>query len=274
MQKDSFFDEEIKEYYNYVKKTKIVNRNELNNLLISSSKAKFIKAYLYHVFIYAYQIYSHVTKQIEVDYPFIDFIQEGNLLLIEMVNNNKYTKDIKTFSLYYWYHLKRVLDNIILPRSKAVNLESYLKVLYFKDELYKILKHEPTIDELISFTSYKKHIIVHSLAPKDMLISPFDISTLDTYLEPVEFESEVVSNLSINTIKEVVLECIEFLSEDKKELIFEIYGLNGHHIKTLRQIAKEKGVSIQYISKTNQVLLQKIKRRNFRLLKEYRENNY
>ena len=107
MQKCDFIDECAKEYYEIVNKDKILNIRVLNNLLTTSNESKqmFIRSYLYQVFLYAYQIYSHVIDKVEVNYSFMDFVQDGNLLLIDMVSKEKYTSDIQTFSLYYWYYL-------------------------------------------------------------------------------------------------------------------------------------------------------------------------
>ena len=69
--------EEIREYYERVKSQRILTLKELETLLKKDdkiSKQEFVNAYLYYVFVYAYQIYSYFTKYLEFDYSFEDFL--------------------------------------------------------------------------------------------------------------------------------------------------------------------------------------------------------
>lgn len=272
---NSLLNEELKEYYNYVKTKKRLSCNELTALLNQKdnlSKKQFIEAYLYYVFIFAYRIYMRFTNEFDLNYSLMDFIQDGNLLLLKIIYNQKCMNDIGSFNLYFWLNLKRILEGHIVPTKTRITISRLRKLLETKDEFYKINRREATIEELMKLTNFSRPVIESIFINDNIDISELDDEYLAKYLGYYEFEEESIERLNQRCDREIIDICMKSLSKKQAHIITSLYGLEDGVPKTLDEIGKEYGFSKQYIHEINNNALSKMRRENYRILKKYHNN--
>lgn len=270
-------DKEIKEYYNYVKSQKTLSLKELDELLKKDdqvSKQKFINAYLYYVFVYAYQIYNYFAKYLEFNYSFEDFLQDGNLLLISLINRPLVKNSISLFSLYYWIKLKMVLEHKISNNKAKLALNKRLQILKARDDFFIINHREATISELVTLTKVSKNLVEAALLETPLDIESISENKVAHILGAHEIEEYVMDKIINGEDNEIINTCLLNLSEKEKMIVENVFGLNGDEVKSLGELAKEFHLSKQRIHQVKKKILKRIYDENKTLLDEYHKKRF
>jgi len=275
----SLVDEDLMVYYNYLKSQKRFTQKELENLLKKDdlySKRQFIEGYLYYSFVFSFNVYSKFTTSANINenYTVMDFIQDANLFLIDLIYNKKYSNNIELFNLYYWYKLKHILEKSIILSNVPKDKEYSAIIKKAQEDFYNINQREATIEELVELTSINKDIIKRVLSIKVCYLNDFNDEELANMIGYDDVLEKIINqSMRIETSK-VVEECLMCLSERSREFIHRIYGFNGANIETLTHIAEENNISRQAVHRIKERALVKIYKKNSKKLENYRKNNY
>lgn len=270
-------DKEIREYYNYVKSQKTLSLKELDELLKKDdqvSKQKFVNAYLYYVFIYTYQIYNYFTKYVEVNYSFEDFLQDGNLLLLSIIERPNVKISISLFSLYYWSSLKMVLERKTSNNKANLTLYKRLQILKARDDFFRINKREATTSELVALTKLSKTLVEASLLEPSLDIENISENKIAYIVGASEIEEYVMDKITQEEDSEFINTCLLDFDEKEKMIIENVFGLNENEVKTLGELAKELHVSKQYVHEIKKKTLKKLYSENKMNFDEYHKKRF
>ena len=265
-------DKEIQEYYNWVRLLKKLTKKEMIDLFDDkTSKQEFIRSYLYHVFIHACNIYSYFSKKIDINYSLMDYIQDSNLLLVELVYKDKY-EDYNVFCLFLYRKMCHLFEKKVLSYRKSLHISDILKLEMICDNFFKKNGREITLDELQKITNMRRDILMNFLYGETLDIDEIDDEALAVYMGYEEFENNSIENLMPCNSNVVARKCMECLNDRNREIIERIFGLNGNEPKSQSQIAREMGCTRQEISASKERSFRKILNEISPLLDEYRKN--
>lgn len=265
---------EIREYYNYVKSQKTLSLKELEALLEKDdqvSKRKFLNAYLYYVFVYAYQIYNYFTKYVEFNYSFEDFLQDGNLLLLSIIKEQNIKPKISSFSLYYWITLKRVLEHKICNHKATMTLNERVRIIKARDDFFRKNQREATINELVTLTKLSKNLVEAALLETSLDIENFSENKINYLIGSYEVEEYVIDKIINEKDCEIINQCLGDLTEKRRIIIEKFYGINENDEKSLSEIGEELNISKQCAHEMKNRSLKKIYKQNKRLLDLYHQ---
>jgi len=268
---------EIKEYYEYVKSQRTLSLKELDELLKKGdkiSKQEFVNAYLYYVFVYAYQIYSYFTKYLEFDYSFEDFLQDGNLLLLSLIDRPPVKDNISLFNWYYWVKLKMVLEHKISNNKAVLTLNKRLQVLKARDDFFRKNQREATIRELVSLTKLSKNLVESALLETSLDIENISENKIAYIIGAYEIEEYVMDKITQEEDSTFINTWLGDLNENEQKIVENIFGLNGNEVKSLGDLARESHVSRQYVHQVKKKIMKKLYSKNQTLLDEYYEKRF
>ena len=258
-------DGELNEYIRNIR-TYALTSAELSLLLKSSEyedKQRFIKGYLIRVVKYAINIHAKLTKYFDMPYSIMDFIQEGNEVLVKLIYSWE-SEDFKKFNFVFYTKFKRNIIQNLLPLSHNI-ANGYMKFIekieeYFQKkgcyvsfesfgQLYGIgVRKVKTFESCFIQNQSNAGILDENKIPSS------EISTLDhaSYL--------ITRKLLLEAIEEVDL------TEREKDIIIRHFGFNtedymGCNLETrFVDLAREYNVSPQCILQLYNRAIEKIKK--------------
>lgn len=254
-------------YFQRVKKYPVLSAEEERELII---KAKDGDEEAFKKLIIANQklVVREALKYYFKENNFLDLINEGNKGLIEALKRF----DINRENRFYTYALWWVRSEIRRYLSKYQNIISFPDIFYndylnFKKTYFimtKELKRRPTEEELaIKLDMPLKKI-------KVMLSVPDEIISLDKSVDNDQSQNlstmlpdntaEDPQNVLIGlSIKNLVREDIEELTEKEAKVIKMRYGFKGQEAMKLREIAKKMEMSPEGIRRIELKALKKLR---------------
>lgn len=229
---------EYRTYIDSLPKLSIKEFEKLLNDNSEESKNKFINGFLGHVYKYATKLYKEITNYIDVDYSLMDLIQEGNLLLIEMISRENFTSFSYFTLCFYRYFIQKCITLIIKN-----NLFSTAKFEVKDEEKLKSFLYRYVV-----YTRHKSEIILKYCACKSL----DDLSIKDRYYE----------ELSFNNIeeREMLDRVLRYLTNRQLEILKAIYHFDEDgHENTLTSVAKDYQMSKQAINQIKDRSLRKLR---------------
>lgn len=203
--------------------------------------------------------------------PFPDLIQEGNLGLIEAVNNFDYTLGYR-FNTYSAHWIRSYIIKGIVNKSRIIRISCHLYYDIFKTRKIasQLLRQgiEPTSEALTK--ALGKTIGKIDEAAK----YNFDASSLDKILMYESVDGFYYRNESLYESKyseeclmdKIFYECLindikssSALTDREKFILIHRYGLDGNEIETKTEIGKQLGLSRERVSQIEKRALEKLK---------------
>lgn len=203
--------------------------------------------------------------------PFSDLIQEGNLGLIEAVNNFDYTLGYR-FNTYSAYWIKSYIIMGIVNRSRIIRIPCHLHYDIFKAR--KIASQlqkqgiEPTSELLAEELGKTAKEIDESIKYN------FDVSSLDKILMHENVDDSFYRNESLYESKyseeclmdKIFYECLindikssGALTDREKFILIHRYNLDGNGIKTKTEISKQLDISRERVRQIEKRALEKLR---------------
>lgn len=203
--------------------------------------------------------------------PFPDLIQEGNLGLIEAVNNFDYTLGYR-FNTYSAYWIKSYIIMGIVNKSRIIRIPCHLHYDIFKAR--KIASQlqkqgiEPTSELLAEELGKTAKEIDESIKYN------FDASSLDKILMHENVDDSFYRNESLYESKyseeclmdKIFYECLindikssGALTDREKFILIHRYNLDGNGIKTKTEISKQLDISRERVRQIEKRALEKLR---------------
>ena len=204
----------------------------------------------------------------------MDLIQHGNLGLLKAIENYNLSSE-KRFTTYATFWIKQYILRAIQNETRVIRFPSYLLDSYKRysseyNRLSKLLKREPTIEELSNSLKFSIKMIKK--------IQIYDKMRLGESLDKLEFdkednhyligekseslEDEVINKLYEKEKKNVIYKLLNNvkLTDVQYKILVDRYGLAGHNRMTQKEIAEKYGVCKQYVSNVEKMALKKIRK--------------
>lgn len=254
-------------YFQRIKKIKILSAEEERELILRAKKGD---EEAFRSLIVANQrlVVREALKYYFKGDNFLDLINEGNKGLIEALKKFDPSRENRFFTYALWW----VRSEIRRYLSKNQNLISLPDIFYndylnFKKAYFKLskkLKRHPSEKELaVELAIPEKKVKVMLAVPDDIIsldkgISDDNSSSLTTFL-PDDAADDPQDILIGNSVRELVRDDIQKLTQREAEIIRLRFGFRGEDPQKLREIAKQLKMSPEGIRRIEIKALAKLK---------------
>ena len=220
--------------------------------------------------------YTNISSDMEI----MDVIQEGNLGLMRALKDFDYTRGNK-FSTYatFWIRqaaLRGIHDKGYMIRIPIHYQEKQYQLYQTKEKLIKELHREPTLKEISSDTGISEKLLKEYEAQQGIRI----VGSLDAPINLEKEESETFGDFIADTdqnieeiaeqkeLEELILQCLDNLTDKEKSVIKMRFGFNGEEPMTLEAVGNQLGVTRERIRQIEAKSIRKLRNYKTRLLLE------
>ena len=220
--------------------------------------------------------YTNISSDMEI----MDVIQEGNLGLMRALKDFDYTRGNK-FSTYatFWIRqaaLRGIHDKGYMIRIPIHYQEKQYQLYQTKEKLIKELHREPTLKEISSDTGISEKLLKEYEAQQGIRM----VGSLDAPLNLEKEESETFGDFIADTdqnieeiaeqkeLEELILQCLDNLTDKEKNVIKMRFGFNGEEPMTLEAVGNRLGVTRERIRQIEAKSIRKLRNYKTRLLLE------
>lgn len=276
----SYFErsENLTAYYSEVRKHNILSQEEEINLFkILNDKNKNQKerdAAKEKLIVSNQRFVIAVAKRYATDDTLLDLIDEGNIGLIESIENFDINKGVRFMTWAVWY-IRRAINFYLIDYDKMVKRSNKLKTFHVisqaKNNFIQKEERDPTLEELKEVLSEKYNIDIKNTNDLiDMHIDSIDIdvseddseniSTLTQYNVCSASENSYEVNVSGEFNKELIKSLLAKLKPFEAEVITLLFGINIERPLEAREVAERFGYTTERIRQLKMSILEKLKK--------------
>ena len=234
----------IKMYLSKIRQSKLLTREE-EIILIQRSKKGDIAAKNKIVECNLRLVVNIAKKYTNRGVEFMDLIEEGNLGLIHALEKFEPERGFR-YSTYATWWVRQNMQKTLYNHAKTVRIPAYLlKELNYCLKrirlLQKELGREPSEKEIAKHLNYpldKVRSILGAIINTESIDTLFDESNRPIIESIADNNTEdPMTNLVNSNMSAHIEKAIRCLNDNEKQILIMRYGLFGHDIKSITQIA-------------------------------------
>jgi RNA polymerase nonessential primary-like sigma factor len=202
-----------------------------------------------------------------------DLVEEGNLGLIHALTKYDPERGFR-FSTYATWWIRQAIERAVMSQSRTIRLPAH--VVKEMNVVLRALRHlethapsperGPTLEDVAHLLGKEVGEVERLLRYREQPVSldaPLDRGSTLTVRDGVADEAAASPELLLHVsgIERIVAEWMVELTERQRGVIERRYGLNGHDVSTLDELAAEMGVTRERVRQIQGEALDKLRAR-------------
>ena len=194
--------------------------------------------------------------------PLADLVQEGNIGLLRAVESFEYQRGHR-FSTYASYWIRQSITHALNVNGRSIRIPVNIvrqlsKIHRMEREFLQVQGRPPTIEELAGMVNLSVPRVRALIKMGQQPLSLQSITTEDRDWNDILADEQNVPKQHEHNpnITKTVLEVLE---PREREILMRRFGLMGHPVETLEQVAKHFGLTGERIRQLESIALRKLR---------------
>ena len=195
--------------------------------------------------------------------PLSDLVQEGNIGLMRAVESFEYQRG-HLFSTYASYWIRQSITHALNVNGRSIRIPVNIvrqlsKIHRMEREFLQEHGRPPSIEELASLVELSVPRVRALLKMGQQPISLQSIATEDRDWNDILADEQNISSQRDGE-HDVTKTVLEVLEPREREILMRRFGLLGHSVETLEQVAKHFGLTGERIRQLEAIALRKLRK--------------